>query len=99
MRNFFEPKFHTKTALRRLAALVLAAVCACTQAQLASAAVRTECGAGSPISGGSCRVYLTGNAGSASSWTVPSDWNNSNNSIQTIGGGASGSATGNGLAD
>ena len=35
-------------------------------------------------------IELTATPGSLQSWTVPSDWNNSNNSIQTIGGGGSG---------
>lgn len=41
------------------------------------------CGFGSAIGGGQCRGYLT----SGSSWSVPADWNNANNTIDAIGGG------------
>ena len=49
------------------------------------------CKFGSDIGGGVCRGYLT--AVGAHTWTSPSDWNNSNNTIEAIGGGGSGSAT------
>jgi hypothetical protein len=48
--------------------------------------VTWACGFGSPIAGGMCRGYLT----SGTTWTVPSDWNNSSNTIECIGGGAAG---------
>lgn len=48
------------------------------------------CGFGRDIGGGQCRGYLT----SGSIWTVPADWNNTNNTIDTIGGGGSGGASG-----
>lgn len=35
-------------------------------------------------------TYLTSGAGSNQTWTVPSDWNASNNTVEAIGGGASG---------
>ena len=41
------------------------------------------CWAGSDIGGGQCRDFLT----SGTSWSVPNDWNDSNNRIETIGGG------------
>lgn len=44
------------------------------------------CGFGQDIGNGVCRGYLT----SGSSWTVPADWNNTNNTIEVIGGGAAG---------
>ncbi|HVV15164.1 MAG TPA: hypothetical protein VHD55_02065, partial [Candidatus Paceibacterota bacterium] len=44
------------------------------------------CGFGSSVGGGVCRGYLL----SGTSWTVPSDWNSSNNSIEVIGGGGKG---------
>lgn len=50
-------------------------------------AVAATCGFGTDIGGGVCRGYLT----SGTSWTVPSDWNNSNNTIEVIGGGGGGS--------
>jgi hypothetical protein len=49
-----------------------------------------SCGFGSPIGGGLCRGYLT----SGTTWSVPSDWNNSNNSIEAIGGGGAGGQDG-----
>lgn len=39
--------------------------------------------------GGEVKIYLTTTGGSTN-WTVPSDWNNSNNSIECIGAGAGG---------
>jgi len=45
----------------------------------------TTCDFGSVV-GTQCRGYLT----SGSQWTVPSDWNSSNNTIEVIGGGGSG---------
>jgi hypothetical protein len=45
------------------------------------------CAFGSSISGGQCRGYLT----SGTSWTVPSDWTNTN-TIEVIGGGGSGNS-------
>jgi hypothetical protein len=50
----------------------------------------SSCGFGSPITGGQCRGYLTATGSHA--FIVPSDWNSSSNSIETIGGGASGDA-------
>jgi hypothetical protein len=46
------------------------------------------CGFGSDIGGGVCRGYLTTTG--AGTFTVPSDWNSANNTIETIGGGGSG---------
>ena len=46
------------------------------------------CGFGSSISGGLCRGYLTSTT--TASWTVPSDWNSSNNSIECVGPGGNG---------
>lgn len=40
--------------------------------------------------------FLTASPGSNQTWTSPSDWNNSNNTIEALGGGASGAATGTG---
>lgn len=39
------------------------------------------------------RIYLT----SGTSWTVPNDWDNSNNSIEVIGGGGAGAGNGSGV--
>jgi hypothetical protein len=66
---------------------------------IASASViLSKCGAGTHI-GGKCVVFLTASPGSLLAWTVPYDWNNNNNSIETIGAGASGGAVGNGAGD
>src|SRR3989344_8788301 len=46
------------------------------------------CGFGSDIGGGQCRGFLTDTG--AATFTVPDDWNSSNNSIETIGGGGGG---------
>jgi hypothetical protein len=51
-----------------------------------SSAFATTCGFGSDIGGGQCQGFLT----SSTSWTVPSDWNSSNNTIEVIGGGSGG---------
>ena len=49
------------------------------------------CGFGSEIAGGLCQGFLTSNPGSGDqSWTVPGDWNNSNNSVACIGSGGTG---------
>src|SRR5437870_3849654 len=47
------------------------------------------CGFGSSIGGGQCRGYLT--TADTSPWTVPTDWNASNNTIDLIGAGGGGS--------
>lgn len=50
------------------------------------------CGFGSEIgTSGVCRGFLT-TSGSNQTWTSPSDWNNSNNTIECIGAGGSGGA-------
>jgi hypothetical protein len=50
------------------------------------------CGFGTEIgSTGVCRGFLT-TTGSNQTWTSPADWNNSNNTIECLGGGGSGSA-------
>ena len=46
------------------------------------------CGFGSDIGGGVCRGFITDT--NAGTWAVPSDWNSSNNTIETIGGGGGG---------
>jgi len=57
--------------------------------QRSEAAVTTKsCDFGSLVAGGQCRGYLTSTA--KTTWTVPSDWNNSNNTIEVIGGGGGG---------
>src|SRR5450631_1057904 len=48
----------------------------------------TVCGSGSDIGSGLCRVYLTATA--SSTWTVPTDWTSSKNTIEAIGGGGGG---------
>ena len=53
----------------------------------------TTCGTGSNITftdigGGQCRAFLT--VGFGTSWTVPTNWNSANNTIETIGGGGAG---------
>lgn len=55
-------------------------------------ATATVCGTGSnvtftDIGGGQCRAFIT----SGTSFTVPSDWSNTSNSIEVIGGGGGGS--------
>ncbi len=50
------------------------------------------CGFGTDIGGGVCQGFLTV-TGSNQTFTSPSDWNNSNNTIECIGAGASGAAT------
>jgi hypothetical protein len=62
----------------------------------------TTCGTGSNITftdfgGGYCRGYIAGGTATSSSqnsgtgtWTVPSDWNSSNNKIEVISGGGGG---------
>src|SRR5438105_3697808 len=49
------------------------------------------CGFGTDIGGGVCRGFLT-TTGSNQTFTSPSDWNNSNNTIECIGAGGSGGA-------
>jgi|GEM_PF-3785517 len=46
------------------------------------------CGFGTEIAGGQCRGYLTTTG--AQTWSVPSDWNDNNNTIEVIGGGGGG---------
>jgi hypothetical protein len=60
---------------------------------------RAPCGAGSNITftdigGGQCRAFITTTGGS--SFTVPTNWNSGNNSIETIGGGGAGYIVGGG---
>jgi hypothetical protein len=50
------------------------------------------CGFGTDIGGGVCRGFLTTTPGSNQTFPSPADWNNSNNSIEAIGGGGSGAA-------
>src|SRR2546425_3234003 len=45
------------------------------------------CGFGSPIGGGQCQGFITSTT--TPTWTVPSDWNNSSNTIEVIGAGGS----------
>lgn len=52
----------------------------------------TSCGFGTYIGNGTCRGYLT--AAGAHTWTVPSDWNSSSNTIEVIGGGSGGTGGG-----
>jgi len=49
-----------------------------------------HCDFGTHTSTGKCRGYLTASPGSLLTWTVPADWNNSNNTIEAIGGGGGG---------
>lgn len=53
-----------------------------------SPVISTVCGYGRNIGNGMCRGYLT----SGSSWTVPADWSNTNNTIDAIGGGGTGAS-------
>ncbi len=56
-----------------------------------------SCGFGSDLGNGTCQGTIT--ATSTTSWTVPSDWNNSSNTIEVIGGGGGGvNATANGAS-
>src|SRR6185436_6099102 len=41
------------------------------------------CGAGTEVSRGVCRVFLT----SGTTWKVPNDWSNASNTVECIGGG------------
>jgi len=52
------------------------------------AARAVSCGFGSAIGGGQCRGFITDTA--QTTWTVPSDWNSSSNTIEVIGGSGSG---------
>jgi len=58
-------------------------------APVAASLIAAKCSAGTHVAGGKCRVFLTASPGSLLNWTVPSDWNSNNNSIETIGAGAS----------
>lgn len=51
------------------------------------------CGFGTDIGGGVCRGFLVSPTGSNQTFTSPSDWNNSNNTIEVIGAGGSGGAS------
>jgi hypothetical protein len=71
--------------------LLALAVCLATgtYVQRTEAAVTiNKCRFGSPTVDGKCRGYLT----SGTTWTVPADWNNANNTIEVIGGGGGGGA-------
>ncbi len=70
----------------RIKTLFLLAVFVLSQITLAPFAYAITCGAGTDIGGGQCRAFLT----SGTSWSVPSDWNSSSNSIEVIGGGGGG---------
>jgi len=55
---------------------------------------RVTCGTGSNIAftyigGGQCRGYIVAITGTTT-WTVPANWNNANNTIEAIGGGGGG---------
>ncbi|MDE1925298.1 MAG: hypothetical protein KGH79_03935 [Patescibacteria group bacterium] len=71
----------------RAAAIAAVVVLAALGANPPTASAIT-CGFGTDIGGGVCRGYLT----SGTSWTVPSDWNSSNNTIEVIGGGGGGAS-------
>lgn len=77
-----------KTKLTKICASFLIALVAVFSLNVQYASAVT-CGFGSEIAGGQCRGYLTTTG--ANTWTVPSDWS-STNTIETIGGGASGAA-------
>lgn len=66
------------------------ATAACNSSQALICMVNPDANPGiiNDCSGGCTEIYLTNT--SLSSWTVPADWNNSNNKIEVIGGGGGG---------